>query len=673
MQFNRQSLKRYLKTLAYFAGVFLLLMILVFLFFRNALLHKAIDRVSQKIEQRFQVEMRVQQASFTGISGIAMHGISLVPQERDTLLVIDTLELEVRLWYALLGDIRIGKVKLHRGYLQLTKRNAKHNFDFLLADSVASGDSSALTKPANAVSLGKRGFAATVYKLIDALLDHVPADMEIASFSLNIQDESIHSSITLAQLRQTNDRIHAEMLISDSLHPGQHWQISGFANPSTKKADLYFYNLEKGQVIIPYLDQKLHLLTGFDTLHMELNEIKMQGGILHITGQSGISNFMINHPKIAHQDVVVEKAGFRFHFILGEKFISLDSSTSVTFNRVQFNPYAKLNIERDTVLSFSVHIPELQAQDFIESLPNGLFTHFKGMEISGRFAYRLDFVFNENHPQDLVFESHLKKQNLQIRKYGEANLAKLNGDFVYTPIDRGKRQRSFVVGIANHCYTPLDQISPFLQKCVLTTEDPSFFFHRGFIDEAFRQSIVKNIRKRKFARGASTISMQLVKNVFLTREKTISRKLEEILLVYMLENNRISTKERMLEVYFNVIEWGPNVYGIGEASVFYFNKHPKDLTLNECLFLASIIPRPKGFMWRFDQAGMLKPFASKQLHYLTDLMLRRLLIEPKDTLQAASPIVITGPARDFIRITPDTLEEGADFSDDKNLIQTTHE
>lgn len=670
MQFNRQIIQRYLKTLAKIAGVFLLLALLIFFFFRNMLLHQAIDRVAHKLQDRYQIELSVQEASFSGISGIKLQGISLVPLQRDTLLVIDTLELDIRFWYALLGDLRIGKVKLHRGYLQLTKNQTQHNFDFLLADSIASSDSAKQNKPAMS---GNRGFAASVYKLIDALLDHVPADMEIASFSLRIQDESIRSGITLARLRQTNDQLHAEMLITDSLHPGQHWQISGFANPASKKADLYFYNLEKGQVIIPYLDQKLHLLTGFDTLHVQLNEINMQSGILHITGQSGITNFMINHPKIAGQDVVVEHANIDFHFILGKQFISLDSSTSVTFNRVQFNPYAQLNMEQDTIISFSVNIPEMQAQDFIESLPNGLFTHFKGMEISGRFAYRLDFVFNENHPQDLVFESHLKKQNLNIRKYGEANLAKLNDDFMYTPIDRGQRQRSFIVGIANHCYTPLDQISPYLQKCVLTTEDPSFFYHRGFIDEAFRQSIVKNIRKRKFARGASTISMQLVKNVFLTREKTISRKLEEILLVYMLENNRISSKERMLEVYFNVIEWGPNVYGIGEASIFYFNKHPKDLTLNECLFLASIIPRPKGFMWRFDKAGMLKPFATRQFHYLTDLMLRRMLIEPKDTLEAAKPIVISGPAVDFIRIAPDTLEDEDASLDDKSLIQSAND
>ena len=142
--------------------------------------------------------------------------------------------------------------------------------------------------------------------------------------------------------------------------------------------------------------------------------------------------------------------------------------------------------------------------------------------------------------------------------------------------------------------------------------------------------------------------MQLIKNVFLTREKTISRKLEEILLVYILENNHICPKERMFEVYLNIIEWGPNVYGIGEAAQFYFNKHPIDLTFPECIYLATIIPRPKGFMWRFEKNGILKDFAAVQSKYLTSLMFRRELILPEDTLNSNHSIKITGPALKLI-------------------------
>jgi membrane carboxypeptidase/penicillin-binding protein len=272
------------------------------------------------------------------------------------------------------------------------------------------------------------------------------------------------------------------------------------------------------------------------------------------------------------------------------------------------------------------------------------------MEAEGTFNYNLNFEYNKNKPNRLIFDSNLKKENLKITKYGEANLTKLNGEFVYRAIINGVLQRPVLVGASNANYTPLDQISPYLQKCVLTTEDPSFFSHRGFINEAFKQSIAKNIRTRKFSRGASTISMQLIKNVFLTREKTLSRKLEEILLVYILENNRIVSKNRMLEVYFNIIEWGPNVYGIGEAAQYYFQKTPAELTFNECLYLARIIPSPKKFMYLFDDEGNLKASAMNQVSFLTNLMIKRGLLTVDDTIFKKQQTVLTGPAKSLLRI-----------------------
>jgi membrane peptidoglycan carboxypeptidase len=124
----------------------------------------------------------------------------------------------------------------------------------------------------------------------------------------------------------------------------------------------------------------------------------------------------------------------------------------------------------------------------------------------------------------------------------------------------------------------------------------------------------------------------------------------------LLENNRISSKERMLEVYFNIIEWGPNIYGIGEASQFYFQKKPSDLSLKECLFLATIIPKPKGFMYRFDADQQLKPFARQQNDFLTRLMLRRNLLTETDTIGQQEPMNISGEAQFFLKQKPSTNE-----------------
>src|ERR1041384_6240758 len=89
------------------------------------------------------------------------------------------------------------------------------------------------------------------------------------------------------------------------------------------------------------------------------------------------------------------------------------------------------------------------------------------------------------------------------------------------------------------------KISPYLRNAILTSEDGSFFFHNGFNEDAFRKSIAANYKAGKFVRGGSTITMQLVKNVFLTRHKTVARKVEEAFLVWLIENNNLCTKERM--------------------------------------------------------------------------------------------------------------------------------
>ena len=106
----------------------------------------------------------------------------------------------------------------------------------------------------------------------------------------------------------------------------------------------------------------------------------------------------------------------------------------------------------------------------------------------------------------------------------------------------------------------------------------------------------------------------------------------------------------MLEVYLNVIEWGPDVYGIGEASSYYFDKHPGMLSLDESVFLASIVPSPKAFAWKFNDEGMLKDYAVKHNKHIEGLMLRRGLITEQDTIEQDGQVVVSGRGRSRINI-----------------------
>jgi membrane peptidoglycan carboxypeptidase len=192
----------------------------------------------------------------------------------------------------------------------------------------------------------------------------------------------------------------------------------------------------------------------------------------------------------------------------------------------------------------------------------------------------------------------------------------------------------------------------------MTAEDGGFYQHRGFLPDAFRESMITNIKERRFARGGSTISMQLVKNVFLNRNKTIARKLEEALIVWLIENQGITSKDRMFEVYLNIIEWGPLVYGANEAARFYFNKDASRLTLSEALFMASIIPRPKGFRYAFDETGHLKPSNAEFFTLCKAKMVAKGWITPGEAENAFPDVELKGAARKMLK-NRDSVGTGA--------------
>lgn len=617
---------------------FLFVTIIGLFSFREMLLQQIITKTANKMEVDYNSHFVVKKAAFEGLSGINLTDITLVPKNADTLFNIQRMRTSVNIWRLFVGDVQLGTLEIKNGYVQLTKKGKVKNFAAFLKRNKDEEQSS-----------DKRDYAAFAYRIISKVLHLIPTDMEVENLKFKLDDNGKRATIDIKKLVLANKELETSIHVKTNTF-AQRWKIKGFADPRNKKADIRFFNIDTGAIKVPYFDERYNLISSFDSIRLNIENIDKSGGELHIDGFTSIANLKINHAKIARKDVLIKNARFDYRLLLGSDFVSVDSSSTVQFNRIKLHPYLAYETEEDTIYRLKVNIPKMKAQDFITSLPDGLFTNFQGMEAKGTFDYNLDFKYNKNKANDLVFNSNLKKENLKITKYGEANLTKLNSEFIYRAIINGVMQRPVLVGTANVNYTPLDQISPYLQKCVLTTEDPSFFSHHGFINEAFKQSIAKNIRTRKFARGASTISMQLIKNVFLTREKTLSRKLEEILLVYILENNRIVSKERMLEVYFNIIEWGPNVYGIGEAAQFYFQKTPADLTFNECLYLARIIPSPKKFMYQFNDEGNLRESAVKQVSFLTDLMIRRGLLTIDDTIFKSQATILTGPAKSLLRI-----------------------
>lgn len=192
--------------------------------------------------------------------------------------------------------------------------------------------------------------------------------------------------------------------------------------------------------------------------------------------------------------------------------------------------------------------------------------------------------------------SRLRTENPTTTSLIEYRMAEARAD--------GREPRKFMI------WVPIEQISPNLVRAVIAGEDSRFFEHNGFdwdaIEKAWDEAVKEGEREAKaegdydpndwippmpsFKRGASTISQQLVKNLYLSEERSFVRKGREAVYTYFLE--RTLSKKRILELYLNVIEWGDGVYGAEAASRTYFKKSASDLTREEAAFLAAMIPSP---------------------------------------------------------------------------------
>jgi monofunctional glycosyltransferase len=193
-------------------------------------------------------------------------------------------------------------------------------------------------------------------------------------------------------------------------------------------------------------------------------------------------------------------------------------------------------------------------------------------------------------------------------------------------------ETGFLAGRPKH-WVNLNDISKHARWAIILSEDWAFYQHQGFDVEQIKIAL-QEMRDGNRFRGASTITQQMVKNVFLTEERTLWRKLHEFILTFKAE--RALSKNRILEIYLNIIEFGPNIYGIKKASYHYFGKAPKELNPREAAFLAMLLPSPKRYYISFKKKK-LTPFAKERINAILVKMRIGKVISPEDyELEVAS-------------------------------------
>ena len=166
-------------------------------------------------------------------------------------------------------------------------------------------------------------------------------------------------------------------------------------------------------------------------------------------------------------------------------------------------------------------------------------------------------------------------------------------DYQRTSVSSLMEQRAiehFMVFYPHQSWASFGSINPNLFRAIVSMEDGNFFNHKGVDWEELEKSMKLNKRRRRAARGGSTITMQLAKNLYYTTNKSVFRKAKELLTTFRIEKE--VSKKGILHQYVNIIEWGDGIFGIEEAADTYFGKEADALTTNECAKLAAVIPSP---------------------------------------------------------------------------------
>jgi hypothetical protein len=387
-------------------------------------------------------------------------------------------------------------------------------------------------------------------------------------------------------------------------------------------------------------------------------EAHFSGRRVALSGKLDVAGLSIAHQRLAAEPVESTSFTLRFDAAvdrdqrrldlsylegrIGSLTVRLSGSIGLPVGVFKFKDGRELKLLPK--IDLALKVPRAPCAKILASIPAPLVPRLQGLGLQGFFEADLFAKIDFANLEALDIGGKVGIDGCQVVK-APAEILALAGPAsipqtveVPPPPSGGKDDvLSFDLGPDNPDFVPYDKISPYLTAAIMTTEDSGFFKHRGWVSPEFKTALRRNLVGGGFRLGASSITMQMVKNVVLGREKTLSRKFQELFLVWYVE--KILTKQQILELYFNAIEFGPRLYGIGPAARHYFGKSAADLSPLEAAFFSSILPSPKKRYVQYCH-GALTAQWEKYLHRILSKMHERgRLDEEEFTTAMASTLV----------------------------------
>lgn len=340
---------------------------------------------------------------------------------------------------------------------------------------------------------------------------------------------------------------------------------------------------------------------------------------VHLEGEASIADLALSSPRIAPTPVRRIAASFRgqAEWLPLSRRLEVASAT-IGLGQAEAQLSGSLEWPEDHFLvDGRITLPPTDCNTAIGAIPADLLAELNGFTFRGRIGGQVVVRVDSRDLDATRLDIDVADGCTFVTAPAMADVSRFSTSFVHRVVEPDGTQFQMETGPETLHWTPIAQISPFMVQAVLGHEDAGFFGHSGFSVPSIRLALIRNLREERYVYGASTITMQLVKNVFLHREKTLARKVQEVLLTWWVES--VMEKRDILELYLNVIEYGPEIYGIRAAAMHYFGRSPAMLGPAESAYLATILPNPKGYHSHWEDGAVPPAFQRRVARFLRTL------------------------------------------------------
>ncbi|ASZ11873.1 transglycosylase domain-containing protein [Chitinophaga pendula] len=593
------------------------MIVCIFLLLVTGLLKKVkwIDRIHEALKRklllRYQVTLDYSTFKLMGVNGLSMTAVNYRDERRGLSLLAE--ELKIR--------INISRLRSCRKISLLTVTNAVLKIQGRSSDTTANART-------NYDAILKNIYKST-FRKARHLHKYLPITLHLTNVDI-MADQSGNRRINIYTCLLKKDTCMLKMKV---LQAGKEHQLElqGRTHITTAAAALKMeFEIDSKWVIngasspVSMADKalQLNMAISWKTAYSSHCSLGVKANTLVLENIPGLDS----RPGSLQLDLVgnMDHTGF-----------FIQDTATIRFNDLTISGFLKHLFSGDGSLETNIRLKPCTMEELLSALPAFQYKALYSATYKGELGAAATLKMKLQPPFRFEWQL-LPDNNITVINPGQLNLDRLNSSFIHTVYEQERELKALTLDSTGANFLPLHKIPVHLRNAILISEDRKFYKHKGIDLAAIGQAIMVNLVTRRFTRGASTLSMQLIRNLFLHKDRTVYRKIEELLLTWLMEDVFKVSKNRILELYLNIIEFGPGIHGIKAAADFYFSKSPESLSLTECLTLSYIVPRPKFFIEALKQGScILYENLTKHLDSISEEMFESglLTVEEKNDRQ----------------------------------------